>query len=514
MNIRSPKSRRIAAVVILVVTIAVMATAIVKLSRTNESLSAQLEQLRKSDKQSFIVRQISKQMEEIAQGQKNISDKRRMEAEEQTEIANSMRLRADEEKRNALTAEGQAIEASKAAQREQRKANEQRQIAESSRNRAIAEKGRADTLAYIALARSLGSKSSFLYNAGNRNLAKVLAYYSWLFTSRYGGNVFDGVVYSALLNASGTKHSAKLSNAAITSIHTINHIVHVTTKYGEVMRFEKTLDRNFAKMLVNAKSYDFRDGCFDGNGKLWSLGVNGQLFCNGERLSLLSNLPGETFLRLVRLGSDKLCAVSTTSLYIVPVSSPSSFKKIASGRFTAVGNKGGNVAVATSGGKLLSIDASGKISKSRLPEGVGQVSSMVWSSEGGAFGNAKGEIFIVDDQGKPYLTIKGHKSRVSNLAIIDNHLYSTGYDGYLYMWNIRGNKYESTTLTHESSWIEAMYIASDSRLLLLGLSSGHLSQIYITPNLLAERIKKSLKSGLSQQDWDYYIGSQIPYENL
>lgn len=515
MNLRRPKSIRIVAIFALLIILALLAVTIVQLSRKNEELSAQLEKLRTSDKQSFIVRQISKQMEEIAQGQKDISDKRRIEAEAQTLIAEDMRMRADEEKRNALIAEGQAIEASKVAKQEQREANEQRKIAEASRNQAVAEKNRADTLAYIALGRSLGSKSTFQYNAGNYELARILAYYSWLFTTRYGGNVFDGVIYSALLNASGTKQSIEVSKSAVTSLSGINNTIYITTKYGEVKQYNGSINSNNCKTVFSNKNYDFRDCCIDDKGNVWALTVDGQLLHDGDRLPSVRLSSGEKFFKIMNLGSDKLCAVSSTSLFIVPISSPTKFEKVASGHFTAAEPIGKNVRIATSAGELWSINANGKIAKSKLPQNVGLICTMAWSNNGrGALGNTKGEIFILDNHGTNYLDIKAHKSSVSRVGFVNDYLFSSGYDGYLYMWNIQGNKYESTTLTAESSWIQNMYISSGNQVVLLCLASGKISQVYINPNSLAKSIKTHLKKGLTQQDWNYYIGSQIPYEKI
>lgn len=519
MNLRKLASIRIVGIATTITVVALLAGTIVQMDKKNEALSAQLEKLKVSDKRSFIVRQISKQMEEIAQGQKNISDKRLREAESQTRIAESMRARADHERRNAVIAETQAVEASKVAKREQQEANEQRQLAEASRNQAVIEKNRADTLAYIALGRSLGVKSTFQYNAGNKDMARLLAYYSWLFTTRYGGNAFDGVVYTALLNASETRRSVELSKSAITSISATpaEHNTYITTKYGEIKRYDERgfFNRNNGKIVFANKDYNFCHGCIDSKGTFWALTVDGQLLREGDKLPSVRLSSGEKFMRIMRLGSDKLCAVSTTSLFVVPISSPAQFKKIALGRYTAAEHKDNSVKVATLAGELLTIDATGKIVKSRLPGGVGQICSMAWTKSGKcALGNTKGEIFIIDRQGKTNLNIKAHKSSVSRLSFVGNYLYSCGYDGYLYMWDIQGNKFVSTTLTHESSWIQSMYTSSKSKVILLCLASGKISQIVIDPNYLAKRIREKLKSGLSQQDWNYYVGAQIPYEKL
>ena len=146
------------------------------LYRTNEKLHAENEVLRQkvgkyeqTEGNSFVVERISKQMEDIAYQQMEISDKRREEALYQMNIADQMRSRAESEQMKAQEAARNEVEARSMAEQQRELAVTQQRQAEHARNV-------ADTLSYIALGRSLASLSSTQYLAGNHDASKLLAF--------------------------------------------------------------------------------------------------------------------------------------------------------------------------------------------------------------------------------------------------------------------------------------------------------------------------------------------------
>lgn len=518
MKLSSTSKWAIACAALLVTSI-VLGVGIVKLSHEKGDMLKQLERLKASDKKSFIVKQISQQMGEIAFGQKAISDKRRAEAEAQTLIAENMRLRADEERRNALIAEGQAVEASKVAQREQREANEQRRIAEASRNQAVAAKNRADTLAYIALGRSLATKSLFQFNAGNYKMAAMLAYYSWLFTTRYGGSVYDGTVFSAI-NKFAETQKVNVSKAGLTSlVYSDKSGTYICTKYGEVKAYKKGYVSSETEETIFAdKSYDFRDGLFDQKGQYWALDVNGRLLKVTPQKQVVT-LPGKKFFRLLTVGESFLCAISQTSIYVIPLNGTSNAKLVATGRYTAAGYRGEKANVVTATGDLLTINENGKLDNKTIHLDFGKITTLQWSSSSnvGAYGNTDGEITVVDKNNHKLLTISAHKSTVSRIRFNNDRILSAGYDGFIYLFNIHGDKYESTTLASESTWIRTIQTGDDSSEIEYLLESGQYGYIVIDTNFIIEQLREYLikrKSSMSIEDWNYYIGPQIPYEKI
>ena len=95
------------------------------LYRTNEKLHAENEVLRQkvgkyeqTEGNSFVVERISKQMEDIAYQQMEISDKRREEALYQMNIADQMRSRAESEQMKAQEAARNEVEARSMAEQQ------------------------------------------------------------------------------------------------------------------------------------------------------------------------------------------------------------------------------------------------------------------------------------------------------------------------------------------------------------------------------------------------------------
>ena len=153
-------------------------------------MESQIAGLQKDQKRSVVLRSISNQMEDIAFQQKEISDEQREEALQQQRMADDMRQRAEVERQNALEAQHKAVVSEQQAQEARHVAENERLMAEHQRVQAEFSKRVADTLSYIALGRSLGSVAMAEEMSGNSELATLLAYASYLYTTRYKG---DGI---------------------------------------------------------------------------------------------------------------------------------------------------------------------------------------------------------------------------------------------------------------------------------------------------------------------------------
>lgn len=99
----------------------------VEQKRTSEFFENQLSEMQEKEKDGLVVRRISKQMEDIAYQQKEVSDRQREEAITQTRIANEMRIQAEKQRQNAEIAKKQAIKAFELAE-EQRVLAEEKKI--------------------------------------------------------------------------------------------------------------------------------------------------------------------------------------------------------------------------------------------------------------------------------------------------------------------------------------------------------------------------------------------------
>ena len=227
-----------------------------ELARKNQELQSELQRLAKEEERSAVMQRVNAQMEEIANEERRISDEQREAAERQTEVAEEMRRKAEEERQNALSAEQRALESSNVAQH-------QRQIAEHQRAEAELSKRVADTLTYISLARTLGQTAITQFNAGNHELADLLAHTACLFTNRYHGDIYARTVYQPLAMTSQNKRIWNKHKGSVTDIafsdDKYGYMVTCST-YGEVMKHTNyNSSQMVSETLVSNPRYDFRD---------------------------------------------------------------------------------------------------------------------------------------------------------------------------------------------------------------------------------------------------------------
>ena len=252
-----------------------------------EDLEAQLADMKQKSIRSSIDRSVSAQMEQIAEELRQISDEQREEAIQQTRVANEMRLRSERERLNAVEAERNAIASEKKALEASAVADSQRQMAEHQRIQAELSKRVADTLSYIALGRSLGSISTIQNQTGNKELSNLLSYASYLFTSRYRGDVYNPSVFQSLLRASESMVSWSEHTGAVMSLdflpNEVNRLVTVSS-YGEIILCERKGDRLFTETLFKNNQYDFRDLFIDKATKIiYALSRTGELVTISRR---------------------------------------------------------------------------------------------------------------------------------------------------------------------------------------------------------------------------------------
>ena len=145
-------------------------------TQEKELLVAQLREANEAQKSAIITRRVSSQLEEIAYQQKEISDQQRQEAIHQTLIAEQMRDHAELEREKAITAQQAAVEAYE-------QMDAQKRLADQRREEAVLAQMRADSLARLALARSLGVQATKQFEVGNKPLADLLSYAAWKFIS-------------------------------------------------------------------------------------------------------------------------------------------------------------------------------------------------------------------------------------------------------------------------------------------------------------------------------------------
>ena len=491
-----------------------------------EELQMQLADMEKQKVRSAIDRSVSAQMEQVAEEMRQISDEQREEAFQQTRVANEMRLQSEQERmkaveaeRNALAAEKKAVEASAIAENE-------RQIAEHQRIQAEFSKRVADTLSYIALGRSLGSISTIQYQTGNKEIANLLSYASYLFTSRYQGDVYNPSVFQSLMQSSESMVSWSESTGAIMSLefmpNEVNKFITVSN-YGEIVFCERKGDRLDTKSLFKNSQFDFRDLYIDKSTMtVYAISRTGQLVIipleshaksRDQKIKIVDIDNMEYPMKVNYINNDNLLIIGEKSLglfdkkrQIVRNVKQTPFRIVSSTR------KQNLPIVFDDQGMMHLIKGLDTFESSKVPV-PGRVTAYCESKNTGfeAYGMNDGTIWLVDKEGNTQ-KLFGHRSRISKMKLNGRRLFSSSYDGKVNLWISNNEKIEPMTLLQTNNWITCFTFDTSKNTFWMGDIKGNLTAVNISVPTMVEKVQQKMKRNLTTEEWNYFIGQSIPYE--
>lgn len=492
-----------------------------------EGLEEQLAAMRKQELRYTIDRRVSAQMEQIANEQREISDEKREEALQQTRMANELRQRSEKERLNALEAERNAIASEQKALSASAAAENQRLLAEHQRIQAEFSKRVADTLSFIALGRSLGSLSTIQSHAGNQDIAELLSYASYLFTSKYNGDLYNPTVFQSLLQTSGSMASWSELTGAVMNIdflpNELNRLVTVSS-YGEIILCERKGDRLFTETLFKNKAYDFRDVYLDKTTKIiYALSRSGELVIisdkdekKGKREIRMISIDGMEHPKKINyINDDFLLIIGEQCLAqfdkkrkIFRNVKPTPFRIVASSR------KEDFPVLFDDKGRQHLVKGLETFQTSKVPV-PGSVTAYCDSKSTGleAYGMSDGTIWLVDKQGNTQ-ELLGHRSRISKMRMNGRNLFSSSYDGQMNLWITDKEKVQPMTLLQTNNWITCFNFDKTKTSFWIGDIKGNLSVVNISIPTMVDKVKKKLKRNLTTEEWNYFIGQNIPYEKF
>jgi len=480
-----------------------------------EKLAEEVTALQKQEKQSAVMRSVSKQMEEIALQQKDISDEQREEAIQQKRTADEMRHRSEEERMKALVAQDNAIHSEHKAQEARQIAESERQMAEHQRIQAELSKRVADTLSYVALSRSLGSLSSTQAQLGNSELADLLAISAYHYTKRYG-SVYDPAVFQALMKTSQSMHSWPRHNGALMNLafmsQTDNRIVSISN-YGEILIHKKVGDQLQSTTLFSDKAYDFRDLIID-DGIIYAISRSGHLVILEKNMPRVVTLPELPYpMGITKLDDNSLLIACEQGLAVYDKYR----KMIVSTReldfhLTIVSRYNNQPCLFDDQGRQHIVLNINDLKTSAIPV-IGKVTAFASSknTKTQAFGMNDGTIYLYNEISDKVTKLQGHFSRISKLKLNGQQLFSSSYDGKVNLWNTSSEKIEPMTLLSAGSWIMNFTFDGSKEHAWIGDQNGNLTEAVMSVPIMANMLSNKLKRDFTTEEWNYYLGKNVPY---
>ncbi|MCR4559268.1 MAG: hypothetical protein K5685_04260 [Bacteroidales bacterium] len=472
----------------------------------NAALEKQITTLSEKEKRNAVDREVSRQLEEIAYEQEQISDERRKEAERQSFIAKSMTKRAEEERIRAVNAQQEALEAEKNALNARDNAEIQRKIAEEKQREAEYSKSVVDTLSFKGLGHSLAALSVTQYLAGEKETAVLLAAASCYFTETYKGDFYDQSVFQALLLSSGGTRVIRPGFGIITAAEFLpdGDLLSVSG-YGEIFKCTK----DDSKVIFFDKAFSFRDLKIADDGTGYALSFTGDLFVIKNEKYEVINLEGvdRSFCmsrldngNLVIAGENKLAVFDTDKKQVIKILDTD-------GKISCVSRK----KVFLENGSMYTISENFVLEKFDNPQIKGIVSAYTESPHGTfvAYGTRDGMIYF---EGRGYwVELAGHVSEITDLHFVGNGLLSSSMDKSVKHWIASDGKGIPITVRESQNWVMCLAVKPGGTKIVMGDADGVLTVCPISPGEMKEALKNSVKRDFTQSEWNLYIGKNIPY---
>ncbi len=496
-----------------------------------EQAQGSMEVLSEKSKEATVVRRTSEQLEEIAYQQKTISDIQRREAVLQSQIASRQTLIAQQETRNANLARSQAEEAF--VQME-----EQKELADRRRVEAVEAQMKTDTLARLALGRSLSSQGATLAKTGNQALAALLTFSGWRFTLENNGDVYQGAVFNALNQVSGstgsyTGHSGYIRDLVVDSPADGALAFYSASQDGELFYWTVPDNGEQAsfRALVSDPQYDFRQLVLLPLGKgVLAFTYDGRAVCVEGRESATVQVFPTSVTQVIgaALWNGTLYLASRDGCYRLD----HCMERIGEGPkkntywsfdclyksespLTAVLFDESRIVAGTALGDRLEMGYDGTLVRTAEKTSATEyLTSARYNPSGDlACGFSDGTVLVEYRAGRT-TRLPGHLSSVNAIVWSGTGLVTASSDGSLRYWNLSDPAAESLVVQQSPSWIYSAVPVDNGNAVLAGGASRTLYKVPTSPYVMARAVERQLTREFTQAEWDYYVGEVAPYRTF
>jgi WD40 repeat protein/energy-coupling factor transporter ATP-binding protein EcfA2 len=480
--------------------------------------------------------------EKEAQLQKEEAEKQRKRAEHQHQIANTKQKEAIEQQMEAEKQKTIALESLEEARlqreiafRKSTEANEQRKLAEVKSKEALEEKNKAENaredaykLRMLSIAQSMAVKSVQITDNAERKA--LLAYQAYFFNRDYNGSEYNPDVYSGLYyslkSACGLDFNVYSghNNAVKAIAFTPNSKVFYTSgSDGKILKWDLS-DTTKSYKLIHSENTIFQDISQSPNLK-W-------LACASESKEILvvdlntgnkNKLIGHTgYVTSVDFSNDSEFLVSGGADSTVLKWNNNSSEKTHVGycnsavKSVAISPDDKLIAAASTNGEIVLWDSK-TLKKQILFTGTETINVVTFSKDGKsiAAGDKLGNIYIWSTSDKGLIAkYKGHNARVNDMQFSSDSklLASASSDNTTKIWQTKNLNIEPIVLKDHDAWVLALSFSSDAKELVTACSNSVIKSWEIQSKFMAKRLLGKMTRNMSQNEWNTYVGEDIPYK--
>ena len=532
-------------------------------------VSEQMEQI------AYQQKAISDKQRDRAEQQSALATLAANEAKKQSQLATEAAHKAEEQSVRATQESERAKAAAHEAEIQKASAQASQKVAEEREAEATFAKSISDTLNYRALGKSLGTSASTQFDSGHKDIAYGLAYLSWYFLDKYCSNTYQTETYKALASCTGSNRSVALhrSGAVNSMTRMSDGSVVAVSEYGDIEQFS-SIGRQ-GKVLLQNTAYNFKDVYGQGtkvyalsiDGQLVVTDTK-----NAGQPQVIT-LPEDRYSKILPLTDNCLMLLGKKAVTLQSIRDNSLLRIEVGSEISTAILKGETAGIFLKNGKYAEISKDGTVTARKAPV-TGKVTAVLHDEASGCtfYGLENGNIQIVNKTGTPVATLFGHKSRVTSLECAGDILITSAYDKATYIWNLpmlyldnhvsykeavaatqqgagslerqgagsreqgAGSKEQGASSREqgapstssgtgskglEPEWLNPAVCSYDnwplcmceynSQYVMVGMSNGVVRWVNMSVDGMAAQLKKSMARGLTQTEWNQYVGASIPY---
>ncbi len=495
-----------------------------------EELRDRIAELERKEQEYMVTRRVSEQMEDIAYQQKAVSDEQRERAERQSMIAITERGKAEQERGLARRAELYAVLSAQQADSMRVEAERQSFNAKQERQDAIAARRKADTLFYNSMARFLAQNAIVQQNAGTRDLATLLSYAAWHYTKSYGGDLYQQDLFTSLLYTANNsmQHTGQLKSN-VRDITRVGNEYIAVSEYGEIAILQRNVGSvngtvSYRTDIVYSKpSLHFRAVQTNGNNTCYALDASGTMIIksfNSKRTAPKRlSLPNGIWEHLLRRSDGMMLAVARNMVAWI---NDQGTKVLRTQKINADIAEAGLI-----DDKLMLFCSSGVV---KVFDEYAETSSIHFSLPRNAIvtameyvpdrhwlllGTNNGTIYIYNRSHKLITTLHGHTKAITHLSHLSHQLVSSSYDHTLRLWDLRNTSSIINPVNIGYDHLPLCFTSDVTQsTLFVGLEGGDIQSVSVSVEKNAESTRHSITRELTSDEWQYYIGKEVPYTHF
>ncbi|MCX2742685.1 High-affnity carbon uptake protein Hat/HatR [Mangrovivirga sp. M17] len=468
---------------------------------------------------------------EVAEKQANIAKVNEKKALEESQRAEEQRLIAEQETQRALKNERLAQTQMVIADRERRRAIEQTLVADSARKVAMTEEQKAYRLRMLSIAKSMAIKSVQLTDSAKKSL---VARQAFNFYHEYGGkkhdpDIYDGMYYALKAMEEPSYNSLLAHTQNVRSIVTSkdSRFVYSAGSDGRIIRWNAENPQQSHDVIAHypgrinrtlALSKDERYLACAGDFNFIEIYDLRNL--KSDPVKVKTNIREIWYLTftpvkrgLIASGSDKRVIYWDNEKVTDLLSSDSKINDI------TLSPDGSKLIVAKNNGEVTQVDRSNGNSTKVIYKDRKNIPiiTSAYSHNGKflVFGGEKGEVTIQNtNTGAIVAKLSGHQARVNNITFShdDKRLATGSFDKTVRLWNMDNLFDPPIVLRDHEDWVWSIQFTPDNNYLLAGCRD-HLIRLWPTQTkLMARKLCEKLKRDMTEQEWESYVGEDIPYE--